>query len=32
MYDEIVKLNEKGTMPPGDVTDFEAGANRCAVK
>jgi glyoxylase-like metal-dependent hydrolase (beta-lactamase superfamily II)/rhodanese-related sulfurtransferase len=32
MYDEIVKLNEKGTMPPGDPTDLEAGANRCAVK
>ncbi|MDZ4805351.1 MAG: MBL fold metallo-hydrolase [Candidatus Eisenbacteria bacterium] len=31
-YDEIVKFNEKGTFPPGDPTDLEAGANRCAVK
>jgi glyoxylase-like metal-dependent hydrolase (beta-lactamase superfamily II) len=27
----IVKLNERGELPPGDVTDLEAGANRCAV-
>ncbi len=27
----IVKLNEAGTMPEGDVTELEAGANRCAV-
>lgn len=31
-YDEIVKYNEKGTFPPGDPTELEAGANRCAVK
>lgn len=28
----IVKLNEAGEYPGGDVTDLEAGANRCAVK
>jgi glyoxylase-like metal-dependent hydrolase (beta-lactamase superfamily II) len=28
---EIVALNEAGTMPEGDPTDLEAGANRCAV-
>ena len=27
----IVALNEAGDMPAGDVTDLEAGANRCAV-
>jgi glyoxylase-like metal-dependent hydrolase (beta-lactamase superfamily II) len=27
----IVALNEAGTMPEGDPTDLEAGANRCAV-
>ncbi len=27
----IVELNEAGTMPDGDPTDLEAGANRCAV-
>lgn len=27
----IVALNEAGVRPEGDVTDLEAGANRCAV-
>lgn len=27
----IVKLNEKGALPEGDLTELEAGANRCAV-
>lgn len=28
---QIVYLNEQGVSPPGDPTDLEAGANRCAV-
>jgi hypothetical protein len=28
----IVELNELGIIPEGDVTDLEAGANRCAVR
>ena len=28
---KIVELNERGELPAGDVTDLEAGANRCAV-
>jgi glyoxylase-like metal-dependent hydrolase (beta-lactamase superfamily II) len=28
---QIVALNEAGAFPPGDATDLEAGANRCAV-
>jgi hypothetical protein len=27
----IVALNKSGNLPVGDVTDLEAGANRCAV-
>jgi glyoxylase-like metal-dependent hydrolase (beta-lactamase superfamily II) len=27
----IVVLNQAGTLPSGDVTGLEAGANRCAV-
>jgi glyoxylase-like metal-dependent hydrolase (beta-lactamase superfamily II) len=27
----IVAFNEAGEMPPGDPTDLEAGANRCAI-
>jgi glyoxylase-like metal-dependent hydrolase (beta-lactamase superfamily II) len=27
----IVELNEAGAMPPGEVTELEAGANRCAA-
>ena len=27
----IVELNEAGELAPGDPTDLEAGANRCAV-
>ncbi len=27
----IVELNEAGETPEGDVTDLEAGANRCAI-
>lgn len=30
-HHQIVLLNEAGTLPAGDVTDLEAGANRCAV-
>jgi glyoxylase-like metal-dependent hydrolase (beta-lactamase superfamily II) len=30
-YEAIVDLNEAGVIPPGDVTDLEGGANRCAV-
>ena len=30
-YSRIVELNEAGELPEGDVTDLEAGANRCAV-
>jgi glyoxylase-like metal-dependent hydrolase (beta-lactamase superfamily II)/rhodanese-related sulfurtransferase len=30
-YARIVELNEAGTLPEGDPTDLEAGANRCAV-
>lgn len=28
---QIVALNEAGELPNGDLTDLEAGANRCAV-
>jgi glyoxylase-like metal-dependent hydrolase (beta-lactamase superfamily II)/rhodanese-related sulfurtransferase len=28
---KIVELNERGELPNGDVTDLEAGANRCAI-
>jgi glyoxylase-like metal-dependent hydrolase (beta-lactamase superfamily II) len=31
-FSRIVELNEAGALPPGDPTDLEAGANRCAVK
>jgi glyoxylase-like metal-dependent hydrolase (beta-lactamase superfamily II)/rhodanese-related sulfurtransferase len=30
-YARITELNEAGDFPEGDVTDLEAGANRCAV-
>ncbi len=30
-YVRIVELNESGQTPEGDLTDLEAGANRCAV-
>lgn len=30
-HGRIVQLNETGTFPEGDLTDLEAGANRCAV-
>jgi len=30
-FTRIVELNEAGTLPEGDPTDLEAGANRCAV-
>src|SRR6266699_3333928 len=30
-YERIVKLNKAGMVPEGDVTELEAGANRCAV-
>jgi hypothetical protein len=30
-FSSIVGLNEAGEQPPGDPTDLEAGANRCAV-
>jgi glyoxylase-like metal-dependent hydrolase (beta-lactamase superfamily II) len=28
---KIVEFNERGQLPSGDLTDLEAGANRCAV-
>jgi glyoxylase-like metal-dependent hydrolase (beta-lactamase superfamily II) len=31
-FSRIVELNESGDLPPGDPTDLEAGANRCAVR
>jgi hypothetical protein len=30
-YQQIVELNERGTTAGVDVTELEAGANRCAV-
>jgi glyoxylase-like metal-dependent hydrolase (beta-lactamase superfamily II) len=30
-FPRIVEANEGGEAPPGDPTDLEAGANRCAV-
>jgi glyoxylase-like metal-dependent hydrolase (beta-lactamase superfamily II) len=30
-HHHIVELNEAGRLPAGDLTDLEAGANRCAV-
>jgi glyoxylase-like metal-dependent hydrolase (beta-lactamase superfamily II)/rhodanese-related sulfurtransferase len=30
-YERIVTLNEAGLMPDHDVTELEAGANRCAI-
>jgi len=30
-YERIVRLNEAGKVPDGDVTELEAGANRCAI-
>ncbi|MBK8903538.1 MAG: MBL fold metallo-hydrolase [Anaerolineaceae bacterium] len=30
-HHRIVELNEAGELPEGNVTDLEAGANRCAV-
>jgi glyoxylase-like metal-dependent hydrolase (beta-lactamase superfamily II)/rhodanese-related sulfurtransferase len=30
-YERIVRLNEAGLMPDHDVTELEAGANRCAI-
>ncbi len=30
-YERITRLNEAGLMPEGDVTELEAGANRCAI-
>lgn len=30
-FGRIVELNERGELPDGDVTELEAGANRCAV-
>ena len=31
-FARIVELNEAGEFPPGDPTELEAGANRCAVR
>lgn len=31
-HDRIVRLNEDGRLPDGDVVDLEAGANRCAIQ
>jgi glyoxylase-like metal-dependent hydrolase (beta-lactamase superfamily II)/rhodanese-related sulfurtransferase len=30
-YERIVKLNEEGVLPERDITELEAGANRCAI-
>ncbi len=30
-YERIVRLNEAGALPERDVTELEAGANRCAI-
>jgi glyoxylase-like metal-dependent hydrolase (beta-lactamase superfamily II)/rhodanese-related sulfurtransferase len=30
-YERIISLNEAGLLPKQDVTEFEAGANRCAI-
>jgi glyoxylase-like metal-dependent hydrolase (beta-lactamase superfamily II) len=30
-YERITRLNEVGLFPEGDVTELEAGANRCAI-
>ncbi len=30
-YERIVSLNEAGMVPEGDITELEAGANRCAI-
>jgi len=30
-YERITRLNEAGKVPDGDVTELEAGANRCAI-
>lgn len=30
-YERITKLNEAGLLPDHDVTELEAGANRCAI-
>lgn len=30
-YERIVRLNEEGVLPERDVTELEAGANRCAI-
>ncbi len=30
-YERIVRLNEAGLVPEGDMTELEAGANRCAI-
>jgi glyoxylase-like metal-dependent hydrolase (beta-lactamase superfamily II) len=30
-YSRIVRLNEQGLLPEQDVTELEAGANRCAI-
>ncbi|HEX6109826.1 MAG TPA: hypothetical protein VFZ02_10490, partial [Ktedonobacteraceae bacterium] len=30
-YERIVRLNETGVLPERDVTELEAGANRCAI-
>jgi glyoxylase-like metal-dependent hydrolase (beta-lactamase superfamily II) len=30
-YKRIIRLNEEGVFPENEVTDLEAGANRCAI-
>jgi hypothetical protein len=30
-HHQIVELNEHGRMPEEEITDLEAGANRCAI-
>jgi hypothetical protein len=30
-YERIVEFNEAGGLPEGELTELEAGANRCAA-
>lgn len=30
-YERIIEFNEAGILPEADLTEFEAGANRCAI-
>ncbi len=30
-YEQIIRFNEAGILPEQDLTELEAGANRCAI-